>query len=40
MVLGGVLFLVFQKYTLNGLLLETQFSVDLGWSLVLGALLS
>ena len=39
-ILGGLLIPIFQAYTLDNFLLDTQLSLDLGWYLVLDALLS
>ena len=40
MILGGLVFPIFQTYTLKNLLLETQLSVYLGLYLLLGEFLS
>ena len=40
MVLGGVLFTIFQAYTMSNMLLEKQLRVDLRLYFLLGALLS
>ena len=39
MIKGGLMFPIFQKYPLNDLKMDTNMSIDLGWDLLLDALL-